>query len=280
MQVPILKQGAYLIATVQSALTDEDLKQLRDTLVLQYNDVRGLQRAFGEHGPRIAGLIFEPVVGNMGVVVPSREFLDALRGVTRQHSALLICDEVMTGFRVAYGGAQQLLGIEPDITTLGKIVGGGLPVGAYGGRCEIMEHVLPAGKVFQAGTLSGNPVATAAGIATLRQLRENPPYERLEALSSRLELGLATAAKKAKIAHQITRVGSMLTLFFNAQRPADWDVASQSDTARYAKYFWGLLDRGVYMPCSQYEALFVSTAHSEADIDATADAAAEVFARL
>src|SRR3954464_14207421 len=152
----------------------------RDTLVLQYNDVAGLEEAFAEHGPRIAGVIFEPVVGNMGVVVPSPEFLKALRRLTRQHGSLLICDEVMTGFRVAYGGAQQLLGIDPDLTTLGKIVGGGLPVGAYGGRAEIMEQVLPAGKVFQAGTLSGNPLATAAGCAMLRALRDDPPYERLE----------------------------------------------------------------------------------------------------
>jgi len=192
----------------------------------------------------------------------------------------LICDEVMTGFRVAYGGAQSLFKIQPDITTLGKIVGGGMPIGAYGGRREIMEHVLPAGKVFQAGTLSGNPVATAAGIATLKELRDNPPYERLESLSARLERGLAAAAKEARVPHAITRVGSMLTLFFNAQQPTDWDSSSKSDTARYAKYFWGLLDRGVYMPCSQYEALFVSAAHTTADIDATIDAAAAVFRTL
>ena len=154
----------------------------------------GCEAAFAEHGDRIAGVIFEPVVGNMGVVVPSRDFLQALRQLTRQHGALLICDEVMTGFRVAYGGAQQLLGIEPDLTTLGKIVGGGLPVGAYGGRAEIMDHVLPAGKVFQAGTLSGNPLATAAGCAMLRALRDDPPYERLEKLSARLEAGLREAA--------------------------------------------------------------------------------------
>jgi hypothetical protein len=154
----------------------------------------------------------------------------------------------MTGFRVAYGGAQALLDIKPDITTLGKIVGGGMPIGAYGARREIMEHILPAGKVFQAGTLSGNPVATAAGIATLRELRDHPPYERLETLAARLEAGLASAAEKAGIAHTITRVGSMLTLFFSPHKPTDWDTASHSDTSRYAKYFWGLLDRGVYSP--------------------------------
>jgi glutamate-1-semialdehyde 2,1-aminomutase len=206
--------------------------------------------------------------------------LRALRDLTRKHGALLICDEVMTGFRVAYGGAQSLLKIEPDVTTLGKIVGGGMPIGAYGGRRDIMQHILPAGRVFQAGTLSGNPVATAAGIATLKELRDNPPYERLEALSNRLERGLAAAAKEYRIPHVITRVGSMLTLFFNSQRPPDWDSASQSNTARYATYFWGLLDRGIYMPCSQYEALFVSVAHSEADVDATVTAAGEVFRSL
>jgi glutamate-1-semialdehyde 2,1-aminomutase len=253
---------------------------VKDTLICRYNDVADLERIFSEYGPRIAGAIFEPVVGNMGCVVPTPEFLRALRGLTSQHGALLICDEVMTGFRVAYGGAQARLGIQPDLTTLGKIVGGGMPIGAYGGRREIMQHILPAGKVFQAGTLSGNPVATAAGIATLKLLRENPPYEKLEALSARLERGLTAAAKEAGVPHAITRVGSMLTFFFNSRAPADWDSASQSDTARYARYFWGLLDRGIYMPCSQYEALFVSAAHTEADIDATVQAAKEVFQAL
>jgi glutamate-1-semialdehyde 2,1-aminomutase len=249
----------------------------KDTLICRYNDAAGLVRTFAEHGPRIAGVIFEPIVGNMGCVVPSEEFLRALRELTTQHGALLICDEVMTGFRVAYGGAQALLKIQPDITTLGKIVGGGMPIGAYGGRREIMRHVLPAGKVFQAGTLSGNPVACAAGIATLRELVENSPYARLEALSARLEEGLHAAAERAGVPHAIARVGSMLTLFFNASKPADWEGASQSNSARYAKYFWSLIDRGVYMPCSQYEALFVSAAHTEADIDATIAAAGEAL---
>jgi glutamate-1-semialdehyde 2,1-aminomutase len=250
----------------------------RDTLVLAYNDVHALERAFAEHGPRIAGVIFEPIVGNMGVVVPAQPFLAALRELTAQHGALLICDEVMTGFRVAYGGAQQRLGIRPDLTTLGKIVGGGLPVGAYGGRADIMDHVLPIGKVFQAGTLSGNPLATAAGIATLRALREDPPYERLERLSARLEAGLRASATAAGIPHHLARVGSMMTLFFASEPVTDWTTASRSDTARFAKYFWSMLDRGVYLPCSQYEALFVSAAHSEADIDATIAAAREALA--
>jgi glutamate-1-semialdehyde 2,1-aminomutase len=252
----------------------------KDTIVCRYNDIAGLEQVFHAHGSRIAGAIFEPIVGNMGCVVPSHEFLTALGDLAKKHGSLLICDEVMTGFRVAYGGAQSLLGIQPDITTLGKIVGGGLPIGAYGGRREIMQQVLPAGKVFQAGTLSGNPVATAAGIATLKELREHPPYERLEALSARLERGLSAAAEKAGVPHAVARVGSMLTLFFNSRQPTDWDSASQSDTTRYARYFWGLLDRGVYMPCSQYEALFVSAAHSEADVDATVQAAADVLAGL
>jgi glutamate-1-semialdehyde 2,1-aminomutase len=245
----------------------------RDTLVLQYNDVTGLLEAFAAHGSRIAGVIFEPVVGNMGVVVPTHEFLKALRAVTERHGALLICDEVMTGFRVAYGGAQQLLGIQPDLTTLGKIVGGGLPVGAYGGRRDVMDHVLPAGKVFQAGTLSGNPLATAAGCAMLRLLRDDPSYDRLERLSARLERGLAEAASAAGVEYQLARVGSMLTLFFAGEPVTDWPSASRCDTARFARYFWSMLERGVYLPCSQYEALFVSAAHSDADIDATITAA-------
>jgi glutamate-1-semialdehyde 2,1-aminomutase len=252
----------------------------RDTLVLQFNDAAGLRAAFAENGNRIAGVIFEPVVGNMGVVVPSHEFLQALREVTRQHGALLICDEVMTGFRVAYGGAQQLLGIDPDITTLGKIVGGGLPVGAYGGRANVMDHVLPAGKVFQAGTLSGNPLATAAGCAMLRALRDNPPYERLEALSSRLESGLREAAQSAGVAHRLARVGSMMTLFFSEQPVIDWPSASRCDITRFACYFRGMLTRGVYLPCSQFEALFVSAAHTDADVDATLSAASEVLTTI
>ncbi len=252
----------------------------RDTLVLQYNDVAGLQKAFAERGPRIAGVIFEPVVGNMGVVVPNREFLQGLRQLTRQHGALLICDEVMTGFRVAYGGAQQLLGIEPDLTTLGKIVGGGLPVGAYGGRAEIMNHVLPAGKVFQAGTLSGNPLATAAGCAMLRALRDDPPYERLERAGARLEAGLCDTATSAGVPHQLVRIGSMMTLFFVEKPVVDWPSASRCDTTRFARWFWAMLDRGIYLPCSQFEAMFVSDAHSDADIDATIAAAREALATL
>ncbi|MCE9547777.1 MAG: glutamate-1-semialdehyde 2,1-aminomutase [Planctomycetia bacterium] len=249
-----------------------------DTVVLPFNDPAALTAAFDQHSGEIAGVIVEPVVGNMGCVVPSPEFLSALREQTTRHGALLIFDEVMTGFRVAYGGAQSLYGVTPDLTTLGKIVGGGLPVGAYGGRAEIMDHILPVGKVFQAGTLSGNPLATAAGIATLKLLRDQPPYEELEKLSARLAAGLSEAAQAAGVPHTIARVGSMMTLFFNPDVVTDWSVADRSDRQAFARYFWGLMDRGVYMPCSQFEALFVSAAHTKADIEATVSAAREALA--
>jgi glutamate-1-semialdehyde 2,1-aminomutase len=251
-----------------------------DTLVVEYNDVAELEQAFTAWGDKIAGVILEPVVGNMGVVTPTPEFAAALNRLTERHGALLICDEVMTGFRVAFAGAQSVVGLRADLTTLGKIVGGGLPVGAYGGRADIMKHVLPAGKVFQAGTLSGNPLATAAGTAMLRVLKERPPYQLLERLSARLEAGLRAAALKAGVPHTIARVGSMLTLFFHGAPIQGWRAASQCDTKRFAKNFWALLDRGVYMPCSQYEALFVSSTHTEADIDATIAAAGEALAAL
>ena len=245
----------------------------QDTLVLPYNDAAAVATAFAEHGSRIAGVILEPVVGNMGCVPATDEFLNALRTETQNHEALLIFDEVMTGFRVAYGGAQARFGVTPDLTTLGKIVGGGMPIGAYGGKAEIMNHVLPAGAVFQAGTLSGNPIATAAGIATLKALRDESPYDQLEQLAVRLEQGLAESLRG--VDHVIQRVGSMMPLFFQAQPVTCWDDASRSDTTRFAKYFWALMDRGVYMPCSQYEALFISAAHTPADIDATIAAAGE-----
>jgi len=251
-----------------------------DTLVLKYNDSAALEAAFEQHGERIAGVIVEPVAGNMGCVKASLDFRTALRELTEKYGALLVFDEVMSGFRVAYGGAQALFGIKPDLTTLGKVIGGGLPVGAYGGRAEVMDQMLPAGKVFQAGTLSGNPLATAAGIATLEILRNSDPYPTLERLSTRLALGLEQAARQAGVPVQIGWMGAMMTLFFSTQPVTDWDVAARCDTKRFARYFWGMLDRGVYLPCSQYEALFLSTAHTERDIDDTIAAAREVMGEL
>ena len=254
----------------------------RDTLVLEYNEAEPLADLFRTRGDRIAAVLLEPVVGNMGLVVPRPEFLAAIRDLTRRHGALMVCDEVMTGFRLAFGGAQALLGIDPDLTTLGKIVGGGLPLGAYGGRADVMDHVLPAGKVFQAGTLSGNPLAVAAGTATLEELRDRDPYAALDRLGARLEAGFRRAAADAGVTAWVARVGSMMTIFF--QRGGEpvpvtgWTTASQSDTGRYASFFWGMIDRGIYLPCSQYEALFFSTCHTEADIDRTIAAAAETLA--
>ncbi len=252
----------------------------QDTLVLEFNDCQALEDAFTAHGSQIAGVIMEPVVGNMGCVPASSDFLATARRLTHDAGSLLILDEVMTGFRVAYGGAQARMEIDADLTTLGKIVGGGLPIGAYGGRAEIMDHVLPVGQVFQAGTLSGNPIATAAGSATLRTLRDENPYPQLESTGQQLAEGLAAAASAAGIPHQLQRVGSMMTLFFNEHPVEGWQQASSCDTERFSRYFWGMMDRGVYMPCSQYEALFVSTAHTAEDIQQTIEAAGEVLGTL
>jgi glutamate-1-semialdehyde 2,1-aminomutase len=251
-----------------------------DTLLLRYNDVQGLADAFKAHGDQIAGVILEPVVGNAGLIVPSAEFLAQLRRLTHQHGALLIYDEVMTGFRLALGGAQELLKQTPDLTALGKIVGGGFPVGAYGGRADVMKRVMPAGPVFQAGTLSGNPVAMAAGLATLQELRERPPYERLERLGARLADGLTRAARDAGLPHWLNRVGSMWTLFFQEGPVTDYDAAKKSDTGRFARFFWVMMDRGVYLPCSQFEAAFNSTLHGEDEIDRTIAAAREALQEL
>jgi glutamate-1-semialdehyde 2,1-aminomutase len=251
-----------------------------DTLVLRYNDIEELKNTFSKMGDKIACVILEPVVGNMGLIPPSSEFLKELRGLTTQFGAVLILDEVMTGFRLSAGGAQQLLGIEPDLTALGKIVGGGLPVGAYGGKKEIMAKVMPSGPVYQAGTLSGNPLAMAAGIAVLTELKKNPPYEKLEKYAQRLELGLKEAASAAKIPHVINRVGSMWTLFFTSTPVTDYDSAKLSDTKMFAKFFWAMMDRGVYLPCSQFEAAFNSVTHDDDIIDLTLKAARESFAEI
>jgi len=248
-----------------------------DTLALRFNDPAGLNDAFKAHAGKIAGVILEPVVGNMGLVEPKPEFLTELRLLTNQHGALLIYDEVMTGFRLAYGGAQELYQQRPDLTVFGKIVGGGLPVGAYGGRRDVMQKIMPAGPVFQAGTLSGNPLAMAAGIATLQELKDNPPYARLENLGQTLAAGLADAATAAGLPHRLQRVGSMWTLFFTPHPVTDYDSAKQADTARFAKFFWAMMDRGIYLPCSQFEAAFLSATHTEAHVHETIAAARDAL---
>jgi glutamate-1-semialdehyde 2,1-aminomutase len=255
-----------------------------DTLVLEYNDVEGIEALFRSAGDSIAAVLLEPVVGNMGLVEPSAEFLAAIRRLTHHHGGLMVFDEVMTGFRVAYGGAQERFGVIPDLTTLGKIVGGGLPLAAYGGRRDVMDRMLPAGRVFQAGTLSGNPLAVAAGTATLEVLRETRPYAALEAKGARLEAGLRAAAAASGLSTWLARAGSMMTLFFRPDGSTEpvrgWRTASTSDREAYARFFWGLIERGVYMPCSQFEALFFSTAHTDDDIDFTVRAAAEVLSGM
>ena len=251
-----------------------------DTLCLEYNDVQELTDAFRARGSEIACVILEPVVGNMGCVLPTDEFLQALQALCHRHGALLIFDEVMTGFRVAFGGAQERFGIKPDLTTLGKILGGGMPVGAYGGRADVMDRISPVGPVYQAGTLSGNPVAMACGLATLKTLRETNPYPRLETETQRLVAGLADAAQSAGLAHTTAQAGSMFTLFFNPEVVTNYTIASRSDTQLFARYFWGMIDRGVYLPCSQYEANFVSAAHTPANIADTITAAKEVLADI
>jgi glutamate-1-semialdehyde 2,1-aminomutase len=248
-----------------------------DTPVLRYNDTAALAEVFRAAGDTIAGVILEPVVGNMGLVPPSDEFRTELRRLTDKHGALLIYDEVMTGFRLAYGGAQELFGDAPDLTCLGKILGGGYPVGAYGGRADVMRKVMPAGPVFQAGTLSGNPVAMAAGVATLKELKANPPYQRLDAMGQALEAGLKDAAAAAGVPAQLNRVGSMWTLFFTPTPVTDYDTARTSDTKRFARFFWEMMDRGVYLPCSQFEAAFLCAAMTDEHVRQTIDAAREAL---
>jgi glutamate-1-semialdehyde 2,1-aminomutase len=243
------------------------------------NDLPGVRDLFRQRGDRIAAIIVEPVAGNMGVVPPAAGFLEGLREVTREHGALLIFDEVITGFRIAYGGAQERYGVRPDLTCLGKIIGGGLPVGAYGGSRSVMSEVSPLGGVYQAGTLSGNPLAVAAGLAAIRAL-DRRAYERLEALGARLERGMLEGARKAGVPLTVNRVGSMLTAFFCPGPVVDYASARGSDTARYARFFGAMLERGVYLAPSQFEAAFVSLAHSEADLDAAGRAAAEALATV
>jgi len=252
----------------------------QDTLTAPYNQLEAVEALFHQFGEEIAAVIVEPIAGNMGLVLPQPGFLEGLRRLTAEHGALLIFDEVMTGFRVAYGGAQELYGVLPDLTTLGKVIGGGLPIGAYGGRREIMELVAPAGPMYQAGTLSGNPLAMAAGLETLRAINDPTAYGRMAFLADRLVSGIGRAADRAGIPLQRTCVGSMFGLFFTDREVIDYLSAKSADTKRYAQFFWGMLAKGVYLAPSQFEAGFLSLAHSEEDIEITIGAARRVFAEL
>jgi glutamate-1-semialdehyde 2,1-aminomutase len=247
------------------------------TTVVPFNSVDAMRQVLEARGDEISCVILEPVAGNMGVVAPAPGYLQAVRDLTAEHGVLLILDEVMTGFRVHAGGAQVLYGVTPDLSCFGKVIGGGLPVGAYGGRADLMERIAPSGDVYQAGTLSGNPLAMRAGIETLDLLAEPGAYERLEVISARLAVGLENAAQDAGVAATVNRVGSMLTAFFTSGPVTDLASATRSDTKRYAAFFHAMLDRGVYLAPSQYEAAFVSTAHTETDVDETLDAAREAL---
>lgn len=250
------------------------------TLSITYNDIEGVKRVMEEKGGRVAAIIVEPVAGNMGMVQPVPGFLETLRALCTEHGSVLIFDEVMTGFRVARGSAQGLFGITPDLTCFGKIIGGGLPVGAYGGRREIMDHIAPVGPVYQAGTLSGNPLAMAAGIATLEEIKKPGFYETLDARTEKLVTGLREAAKNAGIDFTSNHVGSMAGMFFTKLDVTNFDQAKTSDLVRFSKFYNGMRNRGIYLAPSQFEALFVSFAHSDQDIDDTLAAASEVMAEL
>ncbi|MEZ4606635.1 MAG: glutamate-1-semialdehyde 2,1-aminomutase [Deinococcales bacterium] len=268
--------GAMTTGVPSSAGVPADIAKY--TLVANYNDLDSVEALFRAYPQDIAAVIFEPVVGNMGTVIPEQGFLEGLRRLTRQHGALYIVDEVMTGFRLARGGAVEALGLEPDLICWGKIIGGGLPVGAYGGKAQYMDHVSPIGKVYQAGTLSGNPLAMAAGLATL-DLIENTPdlYPKLAKLGEQLAQGLAEAAKAAHIPVSINHFGSMITVFFTDQRVYDLKSASTTNTERFRQWFHHLLAEGIYWPMSNYEAAFLSYAHTEADIERIVAVAAKAF---
>ncbi len=248
----------------------------KHTLTVPYNDLAAAEELFAERGSTLAAVILEPVVGNMGVLVPKAGFLEGIQALCRKHGALFIVDEVMTGFRLAMGGACDRLGLRPDLVTFGKVIGGGLPVGAFGGRAEVMDRIAPAGPVYQAGTLSGNPMAMGAGIATLRHLGP-ASYERLERVSALLADGLAAPAKEVGVPVQVNRVGSMLTVFFSEKPVFDAASARACDTKRFGRYFHAMLDAGIYLPPSQFEAAFVSLAHSDEDIETTLAAAPAAF---
>lgn len=252
-----------------------------NTLVVPFNDLDAVKACFEAHKDKIAAMIVEPVCGNMGVVKPLNGYLQGLRELCTEHGALLIFDEVMTGFRGCFGGVSKVVGVEPDLTTLGKIVGGGMPLAVYGGRADIMSMIAPDGPVYQAGTLSGNPVAVAAGIATLKKLKSTPNfYDKLFKISEKLEKGLAEAAREAGIHTVCNRYGAMMTLFFNDRAVIDYDTAKKSDTQLFARYFKGMLEHGIYLAPSQFEAAFISGAHTEKEVEQTITAAREVFASL
>ena len=274
----LVKAGSGLATLGISDSAGVPARFAETTLPLPYNDVEALEQAFARDGDRIAAVILEPVVGNMGCVPPAEGFLGRLRELCTASGAVLIFDEVMTGFRVALGGAQSLYGVTPDMTTLGKVIGGGLPIGAFGGRKEIMECVAPLGAVYQAGTLSGNPLAVAGGLAMLRHLRDHPEvYCHVETQGSRLQAGVMEAASAAGVTLTSNRVGSMLTFFFTGSEVRSWDEAAACDTDAFGRYFREMLSRGIYLPCSQYEALFLSGCHTAAEIDRTVDCAAGAF---
>jgi glutamate-1-semialdehyde 2,1-aminomutase len=270
--------GATTLGIPDSAGVPPDLA--RDTIVLPFNNLAAVREAVEREGNQIACVIVEPVPGNMGTILPFDGFLPGLRELTRPFGIVLIFDEVMSGFRFLYGGAQTRYGVRPDLTCLGKIVGGGLPVGAYGGKKEIMSCLAPEGPVYQAGTLSGNPLSMASGIATLSQLREGNLYKRLEQQSAVLEAGLLEAASVARVNVQVNRLGPQMTLFFSEQKVVDYQTALQSDRDRFARFFHLLLNQGIYLPPSQFEAFFVSTAHTSADIEKTIAAARLAFKKL
>jgi glutamate-1-semialdehyde 2,1-aminomutase len=271
--------GVATLGIPGSAGVPEEFTQF--TLALPYNDTDALEEAFKKFQGQIACVIIEPLVGNMGCVPPARGYLEAVRAVTSNDGAILIFDEVMTGFRLAFGGAQELYTIKPDLTTMGKIIGGGLPVGAYGGASEIMDLVAPLGPMYQAGTLSGNPLAMAAGYAQLRYLKEHRDiYQKLDRLSGDLVAGVASAAKSAGVPMAHNRVGSMFTWFFTPGPVTDWDSASKSDTEGFGRFFRNMLDAGIYLPPSQYEAAFLSAAHTEDDVKRTVAAAKQAFAMV
>jgi glutamate-1-semialdehyde 2,1-aminomutase len=253
---------------------------VQDTLVARYNDIASVEEIFQRYPDSIAAVIVEPVAGNMGVVLPQAGFLEGLRQITSRYEALLIFDEVMTGFRVHPGGAQALFNIKPDLTTLGKVIGGGLPVGAYGGRKEIMSLIAPSGPVYQAGTLSGNPLAMTAGIATLKALQPPEVWSKLEENAAALAAGIRSAAQHADLSIQQTRAGTMFTTFFTSQLPVNWSSVKTSDTEVYGRFFRGMLERGIYLAPSQFEAGFLSTKHGKEQIDATVEAYRQVFKSL